>query len=173
VSLALNIGLALLLIPHYHVEGAAIATAAGIATNNLLALIEVGIFMRLGTLGAGFGIVGVASAVCFAGLGLLVRYTVGETWVTFLAFAVVSSLLYLAILLRFRDRLELPLLWESVIRRRGRAERRGGRHRPGYVKRNGETDEPQAGRISGEEAALEEREARMDLEAEEIQREGP
>ena len=174
ISLALNVGLALLLIPHYHVQGAAVATAAGIATNNLLALIEVAIFMRLGTLGMGFGIVGVASAACFGGLGLIFRLSVGESWASFIVFSAVSSLLYLAVLLPFRDRLELPLLWESVIRRRGRAERRGGRHRAGYVKQpSGDTDDQRTRRLTGEEAAFEEREARLDLEAEEIQREGP
>jgi O-antigen/teichoic acid export membrane protein len=176
ISLVVNVVLALVLIPHYHVQGAAVATSVGIALNNLLALLEVGVFMRLGTLGPGFGIVAVASAVCFGGLGLVFRFSVGETWATFMLFSVISCGLYLVALLRFRHRLELPLLWETVIRRSGRRRRggdgdRGGRHRARSVRRSNGGSE-RAG-MSGEEAALEEREARLDLEAEEIQREGP
>ncbi len=167
IALAVNVGLAILLIPHEHVVGAAIATAAAVAVNNLLALLEVGVFMRMGTLGAGFGIVAAASALCFGALGLLVRFTVGMSIATFAGFSVVSSGLYLVVMLRFRDRLELPLLWESVVRRRGRAKRIG-KHRAGQPN-GGAPPAPE----SAEGAAREEQEARLDLEAEELQGGGP
>jgi O-antigen/teichoic acid export membrane protein len=131
ISLAVNVGLAFLLIPHFHVEGAAVATATAIALNNLLALFEVGVFMRLGTLGSGFGIVAAASGLCFGALGLLVRLTVGMNIATFVGFGVVSSLLYLWILMRFRDTLELQILWDTVVRRRRGRGSEGAKRRAG------------------------------------------
>lgn len=125
LGLVLNLVLNLVLIPRYGLEGAAIAYAASVVANNLAAVIELKVFMKLSAIGPGLGVVGVGSALCFGALGLGVRATLGATWVGFLSFLIVGGLLYLALLWRFREVLELTVLRDAL---RSRARKRyGGR----------------------------------------------
>ena len=127
-ALVINVGLTLLLVPKIGVNGAAIAIAVAFSVTSLAALVEVAWLMRMGTLGRGVAIVAAAAGLCFGGVGLLFRLTVGTSIATFLVFAVVSSTLYALVVLRFAKTLELQVLWDAVTR--GRGKRYRGRHRP-------------------------------------------
>jgi O-antigen/teichoic acid export membrane protein len=127
VCLALNVGMNILLIPRYGINGAAIAWATSIVVNNALTLLIVRLKMKLGPLGPGFAIVAAASTACFGVLGLVFRVTLGATAAGFAVYAVTASLLYGVILWRYRQTLEIPILLSAlttVLRRRDRRARR-------------------------------------------------
>jgi hypothetical protein len=63
-------------------------------------------------------VVAVGSLLCFGGLGLAVRVSVGMSLVTFAGFAVAATGLYLIMLWRFRRVLRLSVL-RSSLRMRG------------------------------------------------------
>jgi O-antigen/teichoic acid export membrane protein len=128
VALAVVVVLSFALIPKYGVDGAAIATAASIVVNNVAAFVQVSVLMKLRTTGTGFWITAATSLLAFGVVGLGFRLVVGMTFATFVVFAVVSTGLYLLILLRFRDILELKVLWDTVVRR-GRGDDGGRRGR--------------------------------------------
>jgi O-antigen/teichoic acid export membrane protein len=119
-SLALNVGLNLALIPTFGMNGAALAFAASIAFDMTATTLVVWRRMGLSPFGRGYPIVAIGSVLCFGVLGLAVRRVLGLTPKTFLAFAAVSSLLYLAWLWRFRRALRLTMLISSIrLRMRG------------------------------------------------------
>jgi O-antigen/teichoic acid export membrane protein len=124
VALTLNVGLNLLLIPRLGLEGAAIALLASVVANNLAALVELRVLMKLSPVGPGLWIVGAGTLVCYGGLGLIARWLFGPSLPTFIVFGVVASTLYLAILWRFRHDLQLTVLRTVV---GSRARRRYGR----------------------------------------------
>ncbi len=130
LTLILTAVLSLVLIPHHGIDGAALALAIATAVNNIAALIQVRVLMRLGTLGRGFWIVAAASVVCFGVVGVLMRNEIGSSIGSFGAFALLSSALYAVALYWFRDVLELGVLWDTLIgaRRRGAYH---GQHRRG------------------------------------------
>src|SRR5713226_5894970 len=125
VALVLNVGLNLLLIPSYGLAGAAIAWTVSILANNLAAVIELKITMNLSPIGPGFFIVSVGSAVCYGLLGIAARVVLGATWAGFLLFALVSNLLFLSLIWRYRERLDLTALRAAL---RTRARRKLGRN---------------------------------------------
>ena len=120
VALALNIGISLVLIPKIGITGAAIAWAAAILFNNIAPLLEVRAFLKVDPFGRGFPAVAASAILCFGGIGAVVRLTAGQTLPAFIAYMVVASIVYAALLLVFRERMELPLLWETVSARSGR-----------------------------------------------------
>jgi O-antigen/teichoic acid export membrane protein len=128
VTLGLVVVLSIALIPKYGVDGAAIAAAISIVVNNVAAFIQVSVLVKLRTTGPGFWIAAAASLLAFGAVGIAFRSVFGASIVAFAAFAVISSGLYILMLLRFGDVLELPLLWDTVARRgrRGRRGRRSG-----------------------------------------------
>jgi O-antigen/teichoic acid export membrane protein len=109
-ALIVNIVLNVILIPKLGINGAAIAWAASIAVNNATALIELWAFERLFPYGKRTLVVAAASALCFGGLGVLVRATLGTTLRTFGLYAIVASGLYAAFLWRARRFLRLDAL---------------------------------------------------------------
>ncbi len=126
VALILNVVISLILIPHIGITGAAVAWAASILFNNIAPLLEVRAFLKVDPFGRAFPVVAGAALLCFGGLGLLFRLTLGESLPALAAYLVVGSIAYALLLLRFRERVELPLLWETVSRRPGWARRRTG-----------------------------------------------
>jgi O-antigen/teichoic acid export membrane protein len=124
VSLGLNLGLNLVLIPRYGMSGAAVAWMVSILANNLAAVIELRLLLKLSPFGQGFPLVALSATVCFGGLGLLTRLTLGMSLPAFLGFVVVASLLYFAILYRFRAGLHLNVMRDAVTLR---AQRNGQR----------------------------------------------
>ena len=126
VALILNIGLSLALIPHIGIAGAAVAWAAAILANNVLPLAEVRAFLKLHPVGRGFPVVAASAIACYGGIGLAVRLVLGASIPTFIIYAALATTAYAFCLSRFRERVELPLLIETLAARggRGRAARR-------------------------------------------------
>jgi O-antigen/teichoic acid export membrane protein len=129
LSLALNVGLNLLLTPRFGVNGAAIAWAASLIFVNVAPVVQVRLFLGLRPpLGAGFVVVALAVAICYGGLGLAVRHGLGMSPATLAIFAVSGTGLYAAALWRFRALLHIPELLGSL---RLRARRRPPTASPG------------------------------------------
>jgi O-antigen/teichoic acid export membrane protein len=126
VALVLNIVLSILLIPHIGIAGAAVAWAASILANNVLPLAEVRAFLKLHPVGRGFPVVAASALLCFGGIGLLVRLTLGLSIPTFIIYAALATTAYAVALHRFREPVELPLLIETLASR-GRRGRTAGR----------------------------------------------
>jgi O-antigen/teichoic acid export membrane protein len=126
-GLTVNVGLNLLLIPRLGMTGAALAWSASIVTINALALYQVGARLKLRPIGRGFGVVALASAVCFGGGGLLVRLVLGMSWWSFLLFGFGATALYLGTLYRYRRALHLDVLRQGMRMRRQRMEERARR----------------------------------------------
>jgi O-antigen/teichoic acid export membrane protein len=124
VSVTLNVVLNILLIPRLGMEGAAIAWLASITFNNLAGVVEVRYILKLTPFGSGFFLAAAAAVGCFGLLGLATRELVGMSLEWFLAFGVVSTALYGALLFRFRQALHLGVFVQALRRRSGRS---GGR----------------------------------------------
>ena len=120
VALILNVGLSLALIPRIGIAGAAVAWAAAILFNNVAPLLEVRAFLKLHPFGRGFPAVAGSALACFGGIGLLVRLTMGATVPAFVLYGLIATAAYVALLYRMRERVEIPLLMETVLARRGR-----------------------------------------------------
>jgi O-antigen/teichoic acid export membrane protein len=117
LGLVTTVGLGFLLIPHYGVVGAAIAWAATIVIENGAAAVQVGVLMKMKPFGSGYWYVALAAAGCFLGLGVLARLIGLSGPVALAATVVVGGPLYLAVLHRFRTRLRLDLLAQTLLRR--------------------------------------------------------
>ena len=113
-ALTLNVVLNLLLIPRIGIVGAAIAWAISIVVPNVAAVLQVRWFLGLRPFGQGFLMIVVASALCFGVLGLGVRMTMGSSTGSFILFAVLSTSIYGLTLLRYRERIHLPLLRDAL-----------------------------------------------------------
>jgi O-antigen/teichoic acid export membrane protein len=117
LALAVNVVLNLLLIPRLGIEGAAIAWAAAILTNNLLPLAQIGWAVRMHPLGRGTLTAMALATACFGILpGVVLFATDGLGWVA-LALAV-GGLLYLPACWRMRETLDLTALLALVPGRR-------------------------------------------------------
>jgi O-antigen/teichoic acid export membrane protein len=124
VALILNVALSIVLIPHIGIAGAAVAWAAAILINNLLPLAEVRAFLKLHPVGRGFPVVAASALVCYGGIGLAVRLLLGASIPSFVIYAALATTAYAFALTRFRDRVELPLLIETLASRGGRRRAR-------------------------------------------------
>jgi O-antigen/teichoic acid export membrane protein len=120
MALILNLVLGLVLIPRIGIAGAAVGLAGAILFNNVAPLLEVRAFLRVHPFGRAFLPVAASAALCFGGLGSALRLTVGESVPVLFAYLAVASLGYAAMLYGFRERIELPLLWQTLARRRDR-----------------------------------------------------
>jgi O-antigen/teichoic acid export membrane protein len=118
-ALVLNVGLNLLLLPRIGIAGAALAWAASIVFENLAAIIELRILLRLNPFGRGWWLAAGQSALCFAGIGLLLSGLLGRSVLSLVATAVIAAPLYLWLVWRSRGVLQLDALREAI-RARGR-----------------------------------------------------
>jgi O-antigen/teichoic acid export membrane protein len=126
VALSLNIGLNLLLIPRFGMQGAAVAWAVSIIVDNLMALAEVWVFLGMRPFGSGY-LPAVAAAVgCFGGAGILARGLLGTSAVAFVLFLVIAIPLYAVVLWSLRARLHLDALVGSFGPTRSRPGRGAG-----------------------------------------------
>jgi hypothetical protein len=110
VALILNVGLNLVLIPRFGMEGAAIAWAVSIIVDNLMALTEVWLFLGMRPFGPGYLPATSAALGCFGLVGLAARGILGTTDGAFVVFMLVAVPLYAAVLWRLRRRLRLDEL---------------------------------------------------------------
>ncbi len=120
LSLALNVGLNLLLIPRMGITGAAIAWTASILFENIVATIQVWLLLRLQPFGRGWFVAALQSVLWLGGLGLAARALFGQTIAGLVAYAALAIPGYLVLLWRSRATLELGALSEAI-RLRARA----------------------------------------------------
>ncbi|HZD37352.1 MAG TPA: polysaccharide biosynthesis C-terminal domain-containing protein [Actinomycetes bacterium] len=114
LSLALNVGLNLLLVPRMGLTGAAIAWTASILFENLLATVQVWLLLRLQPFGRGWFVAALQSTLCLGGLGLAARALFGETLAGLVAFVALAIPSYLVLLWRSRATLQLGALNEAI-----------------------------------------------------------
>lgn len=107
VSFGLNVGLNLLLIPMWGLNGAALAWAVSRAAANILPLIQVRSLLGYYPFGVGWRTSATVSLSVFGLGGLIARAVGGPTALTFAVYAVAAVLAYGLIVFRFRDRLDL------------------------------------------------------------------
>ena len=123
LSLATNVILNLLLVPHLGIEGAAIAFAASVALNNLLPYVEIRAMLRISPFAAPGAVPALGALVSFGAVGCLARLTLGPTIAGLVLSLGVGTCLYLLLLHRFGSSLEFGSLASSF---RVRAHRKGG-----------------------------------------------
>jgi len=113
LSLTVNIGLNLILIPRYGMTGAAIAWAASIVVVNLAALFEVWRFLDLRPFGRRYAIVAFGSLACYGSIGLAVRISLGLGFLSATLALTISTACYAVLLWRSRRELHLDSLIEA------------------------------------------------------------
>ena len=117
VSLAVQIGLDLWLIPQHGVLGAAIGWGAAILLRNGAAIVQVVIYEGVHSLSRPTLVVALANLVCFAALPLVVEGLLGESWLSLGVGLVLGGSGFLVALWWFRDLLRLRAL--RALRRPG------------------------------------------------------
>ena len=124
IALSANVILNLLLIPRYGMRGAAFAWTISILINNLLPLVQVWSSMGLHPFGPGVFAAAGASALCFGIVTSIVGIVMGRSGMaTLLVAAAVATPIYVALLWRFRDVLDVAALRDAL---RGRSIDVGG-----------------------------------------------
>lgn len=125
VSVVLNVGLNLLLIPRLGIEGAAVAWAASIVFGNVAALVQIGWLMKIRLFARNYFYVVVFAIACYGGVGLLARASLGPGPGGLVVGVTAASVVYALAVYLSRDILQLSVLWESL-RPRLRGPGRGG-----------------------------------------------
>jgi O-antigen/teichoic acid export membrane protein len=118
VALILNLVLGLILGPRIGIAGAAVGLAGAILFNNVGPLVEVRAFLKVHPFGPAFFPVAASAALCFGCVGAAARLALGESVPVLGGYLVLGSAGYIALLYAFRTRIELPLLWATLTRRR-------------------------------------------------------
>jgi O-antigen/teichoic acid export membrane protein len=122
VGLSSNIILNLVLIPRYGGTGAAIAWSSSILFTNLAPLVQVWKFLGMHPFGRGFPKVVLAAGAAYGALGLVLRVALGTSFTAFALYMVLAGLLYVGMLWRHREALQLDVLLGELKRK----NRRGG-----------------------------------------------
>jgi O-antigen/teichoic acid export membrane protein len=116
LTVVVNVGIDVALIPKYGITGAAIGWAIAITVSNLVPLAQLSKVFRLHPFGRGTIIACVLSALSFGALALVIRFAVGDS-VLGLAVALIGGCaLYVPGLLRFRKVLHLPAMPRRLTR---------------------------------------------------------
>jgi O-antigen/teichoic acid export membrane protein len=110
LAVGINVGLDLVLIPRYGIEGAAIGWSAAIVTTNLLPLAQLAAVSRLHPFGPGTVWAITLTTASFAGAPLALRAVLGAGGAASLAGAVTGCLVMAAGLWRFRQPLRLVVM---------------------------------------------------------------
>lgn len=110
LAVGINVGLDLVLIPRYGIEGAAIGWSAAIVTTNLLPLAQLAAVPRLHPFGRGTLTAIALTTASFAGAPLAVRTLLGTGGVASIAGAVAGCVLMAAGLWCFRQPLRLAVM---------------------------------------------------------------
>jgi O-antigen/teichoic acid export membrane protein len=106
-TIALNVGANLLLIPHFGIDGAALAWAVSLFASNVL--INSILYRRFGLhpVGPAFFPVALTATCCIALPAAFFRLLLGAHWSAVLLTAATGGIVYAALLWRMRDRLAL------------------------------------------------------------------
>ena len=116
----------LILIPRMGITGAALAWAVSIALNNLLPALQVHVMLGINAISRRLLVPGLASVACFAGLGLVIRSLVGQSFVALALAIVLGGTIYLAVVWRYRRLLRVGALGNVLRRpRKSRADAAG------------------------------------------------
>jgi O-antigen/teichoic acid export membrane protein len=119
VAVALDVGLALVLVPRLGVTGAALAFGAAVVADNVITTVVVGTLMGVHPFGRGYWVVAVGSFVLFGAGGVVLRWVLGPRVSAVLALALIAGPAYGALLWRFRHLLQLPALAQAFRSRGG------------------------------------------------------
>jgi O-antigen/teichoic acid export membrane protein len=119
-ALVVNVCLNFLLIPRFGIVGAATAWAVSIAIQNLAPLAEVWRALGLHPFSRGYLFVALTAALCFGGIGFLVRSLIGTSISSFVLFGISATLAYCVALWRLRDEVGLQTVREALRLRMGR-----------------------------------------------------
>jgi O-antigen/teichoic acid export membrane protein len=114
VAVTTNVSLNLVLIPRYGMDGAAIAWAATIVIENVMAVVEVWLFLGMRPFGRGYVPIASAALVCVGGVAIVARVVAGPDLGGFLLALAVSAPLYGWVVWRMRHRLHLDVLLASL-----------------------------------------------------------
>jgi hypothetical protein len=120
--LVISLILDFLLIPGHGMEGAAVAYAVAIVGENLTTTAVVARRSGIDPWGTEVLVAAVAAVGCYGLVGLAMRALLGPSLISFLLFAVVASAVYLAVLWRYREQLDLSVLSAVLRRRAGKAD---------------------------------------------------
>ncbi len=116
-SLAINVGVNLALVPHFGITGAAVAWAATIVLDSVLAFGQVRWGMRIGGSLRGLALAGVLALCCFGLVPVAVRWIAGSSLLTMSVAIALSLALYLPMVWLRRDTLGVRILLDALSRR--------------------------------------------------------
>lgn len=119
VAFCVNLTLDLILIPRIGILGAALGWAAAIVSQNVLALVLLGLKEGLHPFGRATVTVAAAALVCFGLVPLVSRLVLGDTWLAVAVAGASGSVVYAGTLWRFRGLLHLKALVKVRRGRRG------------------------------------------------------
>ena len=117
-ALAVNIALNLILIPRIGIMGAAIAWAASVIVNSAAPLLEAWLLLGVHPFTPGGLLAATTSVVCFGGVALMIRAFLGDGILALIVSIVASSVLYLSLLWRSRQLLDVEAIVAAVHPRR-------------------------------------------------------
>jgi O-antigen/teichoic acid export membrane protein len=115
-TLVLNVAANLLLIPHWGINGAAVAWAISLLVSNVLINTVLYRHLRLHPFGPAFLPVAVGSVCCIAVPGVICRLALGPHWSALILTAATGGVAYLVLLWRLRHRLELGTFLSRLTR---------------------------------------------------------
>ncbi len=118
LALLLNVGMNLLLVPHYGALGAGISWTIAILVRNLLPLIQITMKYKISPLGRETGLVAVFSTACFGVFPLAVRLLTGGS-APVVGALVIGAAAYTFLMWRLRVELQMSA-FRGILRRRGR-----------------------------------------------------
>jgi O-antigen/teichoic acid export membrane protein len=118
IALSANVGLNLLLIPRYGINGAAIAWAASLFITNAFPLVQVWRSPGVHPFGRGWATILGLSVACVAGVQVVVRLLLGSTLTALVVAIVATAALYGFALHRYRDALDVRALTDGWRTRR-------------------------------------------------------
>jgi O-antigen/teichoic acid export membrane protein len=114
IALGINVGLNFLLLPRIGIAGAAIAWAASIVADNVLAAIEVWWVLDIAPAGRGYLLVVGAAVGCFGVIGLAVRLLAGQSGLALAVALALGVASYGLLLYAARARLQLTGLFAAM-----------------------------------------------------------
>ena len=123
IALVANIGLNLLLIPRYGINGAAIAWAVSLFFTNALPLLQVWRRPGVHPFGRGWVTIFVIAMVAVGGVQLTIRLILGSTVTSLILAVIATAVVYGLALHRFRDSLDVQALTDGWHGRGKRTER--------------------------------------------------
>ena len=117
-ALTTNVALNLILIPRLGINGAAIAWSASIIVNNVAPLVEVWLGLGVMPFSRGYLVACGASAICFGGMAWVIRALVGQRLLAMVLSITIATAVYLVILYRVRELLDVGEIIDAVRSRR-------------------------------------------------------